>query len=225
MDAIARIMHGDEQTQDWWQPLTPAGVARLFAGATFPWWIAGGYAIEVAAGRPLRWHGDIDVLLLRRDHLAARHLLRAWDCWVADPPGTLHPWPPGESLPAIAHDVWCRHHRGAPWRLQLMLDEADGDQRVSRRDPSLSLTRSLATLGWRDARGIPYLAPEIQLLYKAKAPRPRDEQDLAAALPILTPAQRQWLHDAIVRSLGPDHPWLATLIGGDPLPAPPPSGA
>lgn len=64
--------------EDPWEPLTPAEVSRLFAAVDVPWWIAGGYAVELAAGRPLRAHGDIDVLLLRRDQLAAQCALASW---------------------------------------------------------------------------------------------------------------------------------------------------
>lgn len=39
------------------------------AGFPGPWWIAGGFAIELATGRAIRPHDDIDVGLLRSDHL------------------------------------------------------------------------------------------------------------------------------------------------------------
>ncbi|WP_232836957.1 nucleotidyltransferase domain-containing protein [Lentzea terrae] len=55
-----------------WDPLRPAEVAGLFTGVQ--WWVAGGYAIELAVGRPLRPHSDIDVLLLRRDQLAVQRV-------------------------------------------------------------------------------------------------------------------------------------------------------
>lgn len=48
-----------------------------------PWRIAGGYAIELATGRPGGEHVDIDVLLLRRDRLAvqrARHPVAGRAC-------------------------------------------------------------------------------------------------------------------------------------------------
>lgn len=175
-----------------WDPLTPAEVARLFAGAEVPWWIAGGYAIELAAGRPLREHGDIDVLLLRRDQLAAQLVLAGWEWWAADPPGSLRPWLPGEILPPGVHDIWCRQSAADPWRLQLMLDESDGDDWVSRRDPRVR--RGLAEITRRTADGIPYLAPEVQLFYKAEAPREKDLADFDAALPLLSAEQRAWLN-------------------------------
>jgi aminoglycoside-2''-adenylyltransferase len=59
--------------------LSPAEVHRLFPRISAPWWLAGGYSIELALGRPLRDHGDIDVLLLRRDQGAVQHALSGWE--------------------------------------------------------------------------------------------------------------------------------------------------
>ncbi len=68
----------------------------------------------------------------------------------------------------------------------------------------------LATIGRRTDDGIPYLAPEIQLLYKAKQPRPKDEADLARTLPYLDPESHQWLTQALAL-VHPGHPWLTRL--------------
>ncbi|WP_374207484.1 nucleotidyltransferase domain-containing protein [Bradyrhizobium sp. 190] len=48
-----------------WKPLNPTEVATVFQEATFPWWIAGGHAIEHFVGRQVRAHADIDILALR----------------------------------------------------------------------------------------------------------------------------------------------------------------
>ncbi len=199
-----------------WEPATPDEVAAIFRGGQARWWIAGGYAIELAAGRPVREHSDIDVLLLRRDQFAVQQALRGWEWQAADPPGSLRPWQRGEQLPAGVHDIWCRPGPGRPWRIQVMLDESSGEEWVSRRDERIR--RPIASIGLVTASGIPYLAPEIQLFYKAKDPRPRDETDFAAARPVLTQAQRQWLSDALSLAYGPAHPWHDSLrpMGGDP---------
>jgi hypothetical protein len=55
-----------------WEPASPAEVTEVFRGCQVPWRIAGGYAIELATGRPGGEHVDIDVLLLRRDRLAVQ---------------------------------------------------------------------------------------------------------------------------------------------------------
>lgn len=194
-----------------WEPASPAEAAELFRGCRAPWWIAGGYAIELAVGRPLREHGDVDVLLLRRDQLAVQKALPGWEWHAADPPGTLRPWRPAEQLPDGVHDIWCRPGPGEPWQIQIMLDESTGEDWVSRRDPRIR--RPLTSIGSVTADGIPYLAPEIQLFYKASGRRPRDETDFAASLPVLTGPQAQWLSDALSLAYGPEHPWRARLPG------------
>ncbi|WP_328617985.1 amino acid transporter [Amycolatopsis sp. NBC_00355] len=189
-----------------WDPAPLSEVVTLFSQVRAPWWIAGGYAIELAVGHAFRAHDDIDVLLLRRDQAAVQEALPSWEWWAADPPGTLRPWRPGEILPPAVHDVWCRPGPSAPWRIQVMLDESADGEWFSRRNPGLR--RPVAGLGRLSADGIPYLATEVQLFSKSGRPRPKDEQDFTAVLPVLDAAQRRWLADA----LGTAHPWHDRLI-------------
>lgn len=179
-------------------------------GVRDPWWIAGGYAIELFTGRSLRPHADIDVVVLRRDQRLVHRLLRGWDLQAADPPGRLRPWPVGETLPGHVHDVWCREAPDSPWRIQFMIDEADGGWWRSRRDPAVTLP--LARFGRRTHEGWPYLAPEVQLYYKAmpEGQRAKDEIDFAAALAHLDGPARRWLDDALDVTI-PDHHWRAAL--------------
>jgi hypothetical protein len=193
-----------------WEPAQPAEVAAIFATMPCPWWIAGGYAIELAVGRPVRDHGDIDVMVLRQDQLHIQQALRGWEWWAADPPGSLRPWRPGEHLRTGIHDIWCRPGPGEPWRIQVMLDESSGGDWVSRRDPGIR--RPVAGIGQASSGGIQYLAPEIQLFCKAKNLRPKDETDFTAILPLLTEAQRRWLSGALRRTHA-EHPWRDRLGG------------
>jgi hypothetical protein len=192
-----------------WDPAPLAEVADRFCDLKTPWWVAGGFAIELAVGHRIRDHGDIDVLLLRRDQLAVQQALPDWKWWAADPPGSLRPWTSGEPLSESVHDIWCQPGPGEPWCIQIMLDESHDQEWVSRRDPRVR--RPIDTLGLISADGIPYLAPEVRLFYKAKEPRPKDEADLGAALPTLTDHQRHWLVHAITQAYGP-HPWANRLL-------------
>ncbi|MBO0901851.1 hypothetical protein J1G43_17965 [Cellulomonas sp. zg-ZUI22] len=202
---------------DPWNPLTPAAVAARFDPTGVVWMIAGGVAIDLFVERRTRPHGDVDVVLLRRDQAAVHQAVPGWQVCAADPPGHLRPWPPGEVLPVTVHDIWCRSDPAGPWQVQVMLDESDGDEWVSRRDPGLR--RPLAGIRRTTATGLPYLAPEVQLYYKAKAPRPKDVADLESALPHLTDEQRTWLHGAVSR-VSPEHAWLGRLGRRDAPPAP-----
>jgi hypothetical protein len=192
-----------------WKPASRAEVMLLFSVLDVPWWLAGGHAIELAAGRELRPHGDIDVLLLRRDQLAVQEALAGWEWWAADPPGTLRPWQPQETLPPSVHDIWCRPDDKA-WRIQVMLDESDGEDWVCRRNARLR--RPIPELGRVSADGIPYLAPDVQLFYKAHQPRAKDETDFAAALPLLSAAERAWLDHAITDTYGQESTRLGKLL-------------
>ncbi|MEV5574498.1 amino acid transporter [Spirillospora sp. NPDC052269] len=193
-----------------WVPFSPEKAAALLAEADFPWWIAGGFAIELAVGEPYRSHGDLDVLVLRRDQALVRRYFEAWDLFSADPPGagTLRVWPAGEDLPDRVHDVWCRPSPDEPWSVQLMFDEADGGEWISRRDARVR--RPMARLGRVTSAGVPYLCPEVQLFYKAKDVRTKDEVDFERALPLLDADQRGWLADALELTM-PGHAWLSRL--------------
>lgn len=107
------------------------------------------------------------------------------------------------------HDIWCRPGPAEPWRIQLMLDDTEGDDWVFRRDPRIRLP--LDRLGRLTADGVPYLCPEVQLLYKAGAPRPKDEEDFAEALPVLDADQCAWLAGAIALAEDAGHPWAVRL--------------
>ena len=190
-----------------WESLSVPEAVDLFQDIAVPWWIAGGHAIDLAAGRTTRDHADVDILVLRRDQLIVREHLHGWDCHAADPPGSLRPWSRGETLPEHVHDVWCRTAPDDRWRFQLMIDECAGDQWHSRRDRRIS--RPIDDIGWVTAGGIPCLRPEIQLFYKSRGRRPKDEADLATALPLLDAVAIRWLHEAIQLTADRNHPWLA----------------
>lgn len=195
-----------------WEPLTPAAVRTVLAGSGVQWWIAGGWSLDLLVGRQTRRHADIDVIVLRADALAVRAHLSAWDLHVADPPGTgsLRPWPAGEALAPELHDVWARRAPGQPWRFQIMIDDAEGEEWVYRRHSRVR--RPVATLRGRASYpDMPVLSPEIQLLYKSRGGREKDEVDFTRILPLLTDEERAWLQRAL-ETVAPGHPW-ATRLG------------
>lgn len=192
-----------------WAPWSVDRVTAVFRDVDAPWWVAGGNAIDLHLGRRTREHGDIDVLVLRRDQLAVRNHLAGWDVHAADPPGTLRPWQVGEVLPDHIHDVWCRPGPAAPWAFQVMLDRAEGDTWIYRRDPRIR--RALVHLdGPASTAQRRVLAPEVQLLYKSKTRRPKDDADFELCLPSLSDRQRRWLSD-VLHLTSPGHAWLPQL--------------
>jgi hypothetical protein len=105
------------------------------------------------------------------------------------------------------HDIWCRRDAGTPWAFQLMVLDRDDDRWLFRRDHRIG--GSLTGLGI-ECGGLPVIAPEIQLLFKSKGRRTKDEHDLGRALPLLDDRQKAWLRAALGVT-DPENPWLTRL--------------
>ncbi|HKY50732.1 MAG TPA: amino acid transporter [Candidatus Limnocylindria bacterium] len=191
-----------------WEPLANEDVVRLFAGIGKPWWIAGGRGLDLFLRHDTRSHADLDVSILRRDQDDFRGRLGSWDVQIAHE-GTLVPWKRGDQISTPArHVVWARERPEGPWKLELLLEESDGPRWTYRRDSRIGL--NIADLGRMDEREIPFLRPEVTLLYKSSSPRPVDETDFLYVLPRLDVAQKGWLFAAIY-TLDPTHRWLERL--------------
>jgi len=98
--SVARQPAGVPDGLGTWEPLSVEGVADLLQDMPTPWWIPGGWALDLHLGRHTRAHDDMDVLVLRRDLAGFHHRLRTWDLHAADPPGVLRPACSGRGIPA-----------------------------------------------------------------------------------------------------------------------------
>lgn len=190
-----------------WEPLTPQRIAELLRGVEVPWWIAGAWALDLFAGRQTRAHQDIEISVFRGDENAIRRHLKGWKFFVAKD-GTLTPLGDREPLPATAHGLWCRERGSETWQLEILIEEREHGRWVYRRDEHIGVHEK--DIGRVTDDGIPYIRPDIQLLYKSRASRAVDESDLLAVLPRLDAAQRATL-SAWISAEDPTHRWLARL--------------
>jgi Aminoglycoside-2''-adenylyltransferase len=190
-----------------WEPITPNDAAEVFRELPVPWWISGGWAIELFLGGPTRHHYDLDLAVLRSDQRVLRRHLADWDLHVALPDRRLEPWDGRFLEPPIAR-VWIRPARGAPWLCDSYLEEARDDRWVYREDERVSLP--LERLGRTTEEGIPYLSPEIVLFYMLVRPTPKAKADFLAARPKLSQESRAWLRRALELA-HPGHPVLPLL--------------
>jgi hypothetical protein len=202
-------MHPPRDQADW-EPLRPEDIAGLLAGFNAPWWIAGGWALDLSLDAETRQHDDIDVAILRRDQRPLYDRFRDWDLRYATPDHTLEPWDGHSLLPPI-HGVWARRSpdTSALWTCEFLLNEERDGRWVYRRNPAI--TRPLDDLG-RRRDGVPFLRPEIVLLYKSNDPTPKDEADFDVVQPQLPQPGRGWLRQAL-GTCDPRHPWVQRLSG------------
>ena len=199
-------------------------VASLLSGLAVPWWITGGWAIDLAVSHLTRDHTDVNVMMLERDEHALRGLTGVDIQLIADgqPPG---PWPAGRRLTAgpaavpkppvtgpgrSVGDRLMLRGEDLPLPAEVIPASAVGAFWVHRQGARI-FTRPLADIT-RYWQGIPFLAPEVVLLIKARPGTDRpgtdnDQRDFEAALPMLSAGQRSWLKDAIERPS-----WLKDVI-------------
>jgi uncharacterized protein (DUF952 family) len=141
---------------------------EVMAGYRHPWWVAGG-----------------------------------WDLRLAAPGQALPRWD-GSPIESPFHQVWARRGPGRPataeefaadpTMLGFLLEQSRTDRWVFRRHSGVS--RPLHQVGVITTGGVPVVAPEIALLFKAKAPRFKDQRDFDRVLPHLDRAARGWLASA-----------------------------
>ena len=174
---------------EWDLSLRPSDAATWFEGFPGTWAIAGGWAIELFVGRPVREHKDLDVAVARADAVLLHDQFAGWELLFPSPAG-FRPWSAGEPLPDDEHQLWCRRVTDGKWTHEILFEDIRDGVLYYRRDPSVTLPVDEAIL---TPDGIPFVAPQVQLLYKAKGARPRDAVDRAAAWRLMTPAQRSWL--------------------------------
>jgi hypothetical protein len=198
-----------------------AAVVKELAGFDRPWRIASGWALDLFLGQVSRVHHDVDVEIARDDQLALRgHLAaRGWS-FVTPYEGRLEPWPPDLRLEGARHQVHA-HREGAHVDgtfIDILLADMLGPTWHYRRQPevtrhlSRAVLRSTAVPG--SAEGVPFIAPELALLFKSKntsgREREKDQADFERVYPRLEPERRAWLKWAL-EATQPGHPWIERL--------------
>ena len=157
--------------------------------------------------RSSRGHTDMDIGCYREEVPLLRRALPQWEFFAAVS-GSLTRLADDEvCLPAV-HTLWCRIRGTRRWGLELMIEECEGGEWLFRRDPAIR--RRKEAIVWHAEDGMAVLRPEVQLLYKAKSVRKRDQDDFDAATPFLDSGDSGWLAKAL-QTVHPGHPWLRKL--------------
>jgi uncharacterized protein CbrC (UPF0167 family) len=190
----------------WASCWTPGEVARRLAGIAVPWCVAAGWALDLFRGRQTRKHGDIEIAIPAASFPEVRDRFPGY---VFDGVGDRRIWE--EATPdvlAAVHQTWLRDPATGNYLVDVFREPHDGDTWICRRDETIRLP--YRDIIHRTADGIPYLAPELVLLFKAKHARPKDQADFEGTVPHMTPAQRETLA-GLLALVHPGHTWLAGL--------------
>jgi Aminoglycoside-2''-adenylyltransferase len=187
---------------DAWDAWRPEEVARRLTGVSAPWCVAAGWAIELFLGSERREHEDLEIAVPSHRFGELAEALAGFELFV---PGgrCVTPWP---ERAGDHHQTWVRDPGTGRWRLDVFREPADGGTWICRRDESIRLPYAHVIEHTTD--GIPYLRPEIVVLFKAKHSHlDKNALDFADTLPRLEADRRAWLADALGR-VHPGHAWI-----------------
>lgn len=190
-----------------WDPPALDELSAILGNFPGPWWVAGGWAIDLCIGSQTRTHDDLDVEILRVDAPLLLEVLSGWEHHAAAG-GTLERWSGETDVAAAANGLWSRPRGADAWAVQFML--AGGDRRDWRYRRDERIRRPIQEVGLRTATGLPHLAPKTELLYKSVKLADKDHADFGAVLGTMTASQREWLATALA-TVGSEHPWIPRL--------------
>ena len=185
-------------------------VAKELKEAPFEWYVSGGWALDLFLGWVERPHHDVDLVMPRRSQLELQSYLteRGWKL-ITPFQNRLEPWPLHMRLELPRHQVHA--HRDDHF-MEFLFTDMDDVWRY-RREPSI--LRAKERMSLKSQSGIPYLAPELVLLFKSRntsnQERPKDQTDFEKTFPHLEPERRAWLYWALMAT-SPDHPWINQLV-------------
>ncbi len=166
-----------------------------------PWAIAGGWSIDLFLNKVTRHHHDIEIIIFRENQQGLKQYLSGW-VFTKVANGVISSWDENEWLPLPIHETYAQHKSE---KIEILLNEKTEDVWVYRRDSRI--IRELQKTILYTKEEVPFLSPEIALLYKSKQPRSKDIQDFNHVFEKLYHEQKSWLTHAL-KTLYKDHPWL-----------------
>lgn len=180
-----------------------------------PWYIAGGWAIDIELGEVTRKHKDLDICIFREDAAYALNYFQDWDIHVTIPgENRLEPCKNIEDLKLPRYGL---HLYKDNEFLELLLTDRAEEEIVFRKNNEVRM--KMKEFGKGSATR-PYVNPAWQLLFKSLSTRKEDEHDFKIYRDrIQDKSSMKWLRDSMITTNG-NKEWIEELTkqledGGD----------
>ena len=205
-------------------------VKQLLQDAAFLWAVCGGFGLDLFLNEEIRNHGDMDICVFEENReMILRHMLeRDWKVYEFRGMGKVRPMrdeqssEPGRNLlclkegcelirfyPCDERDQYHRFfHTGIQELnyLEFLFNRAEKGEFLF--DSGKGIRRNL-TKAIRHRDEIPYLAPEIVLLYKASSAQDgKNHSDFERVYPRMNQDQQNWLLESLKALYPQGHPWI-----------------
>lgn len=185
-----------------WQPLSIAYIKLKLKGVE--WILAGGFALELFYGATYRPHGDIDIIIKRSQQRLLVNHFELGKIYIAYK-GKLSPFSLNQLYEKPIQDIWILSYNNQSWCLQIMLVDEVDRQWVYKRNSAIKLPYEEI---YFEKEEIKILKPEIQLLYKSKSIRAKDQLDFEMINEKLTIPAKEWLKNSLDKCYVNNHIWL-----------------
>jgi hypothetical protein len=162
----------------------------------FPWFIAGGWAIDLFLNKETRVHDDIEIGIYRRNQMQLYRYFDKYKKYYINNRSRIGiherlEWNK-EYLRLPIHELYVEC---TGLEIEVLLNERDDNKWMYRRNDQITLDEKKVICFSEDR--IPYLCPEIVLLYKTKEMRNKDIDDITNAIGKMDESQKKWFIDSI----------------------------
>ncbi|MCE5196360.1 MAG: hypothetical protein LLG09_04425 [Negativicutes bacterium] len=209
--------------------------SKLLADLPLHYAVCGGYAIDLFLNRKSRLHYDLDISVWQKDRNTLIRFMQAkgWTLYEACGENLVHRIDDPEDQKLLKRNLFCIYPGNRTFKLQpgkeagffscemeqkeqtelnyieFLFDQTNSSDFLYARNPEIKRKLSQAIL---QRGGVPYLAPELILLYKSSDPgREGYQQDYETVLPLMSEEQQQWLSFALKKAYPQGHVWLNSV--------------
>ena len=207
--------------------------SQVMGNMNAKWCFAGGWAIDLFLGKESRPHKDLDIVVFKNEinEVISYMKSKGWRIETPTRQGFLPVTE--ENVSELEMDnMWCmneaypldylkvdeqgscnfyQYEREVQEEfdfLEVLLNSTEDGYFIYEQNPSVRLEMSRAIF---ENNGLPYLAPEIVLLYKSKYLSEDNQADFDLVTAKLNSEQIKWLKEALTNEYGSDHPWAMEL--------------
>ncbi|HZW48850.1 MAG TPA: hypothetical protein VFF80_01770 [Bacillota bacterium] len=207
-------------------------VSKLLADLPLHYAVCGDYAIDLFLNRRIRVRYDLDISVWHKDRNALIRCMQAkgWTVYEACGNDLVHLISKVEEQKLLKRNLFCIYPGNSFFKIkpteelgmfvceieyqeqmelnfiEFLFDQTDNGDFLYARNPEIKRKLGQAIL---QRSGVPYLAPELILLYKSSDPgREGYQQDYDAVMPMMTEEQKHWLTLALKKMYPEGHIWL-----------------
>lgn len=162
----------------------------------YPWFIMGDWAIELFLGKETRIHDDIEIGIYREQQMQLLRYLEKYKKFYIDNRSRIGKYEKKEwkkEYLRLPIRELCIEYEGS--EIKILLNEKDDVDWIYGRNNKIKHERS-NVIRYTDDR-IPYLCPEIVLLYKTMEMRDKDKDYISNVFEKMNESEKKWLIDSI----------------------------